>query len=183
VKEAKAQQPASAINDVAHEPGQLESAHYENGHDPQESVVSEGVIDLHDEVHDHGDEVPAVEEVVESVVEVSPNPIAPHIEVAVNAVVVDDVPQVAEPEVHVEALVEEPLADVNVNSNGSLESQDVTHATEEVAQDAVSEPPAVENDIEDMVTMLESVSISKSRPQSIASIPDEHGEIPDEEQS
>lgn len=183
MKEAKAQHLASAINDVAHEPDQLESTHYENGHDPQQAVVSEGVIDLHDEVHDHGDEVPAVEEIVEGVVEVSPNPNATRIEVPVNAVVVDDVFQVAEPEVHVEALVEESLADVNVNSNGSLESQEVTPATEEVVHDTVSEPPAVENDIEAMVTMLESVSISKSRPQSIASIPDEHGEIPDEEQS
>lgn len=183
MKEANAQQPAFAVNDVAHEPDHLGSAHYENGHDPQEAVISEGVIDLHDEVHDHGDEVPAVEEVVESVVEVSPNPSVPHVEVPVNAVVVDDVPQVTEPEVHVEALVEESLADVNVNSNGSLESQEVTLASQEIAHDAVSEPPAVENDIEDMVTMLESVSISKSRPQSIASIPDEHGEIPDEEQS
>jgi len=86
-------------------------------------------------------------------------------------------------DMNVETLVEESLADMNVNSNGSLESHEITPVTEEVAHHAVSEPPAVENDIEDMVTMLESVSIPKSRPQSIASIPDEHGEIPDEEQS
>ncbi|KAG6832792.1 hypothetical protein H0H92_009410 [Tricholoma furcatifolium] len=41
--------------------------------------------------------------------------------------------------------------------------------------------PRVGSDIEDMVNMLEAVSISKPRPQSIVSIPDEVSEIPDEE--
>jgi hypothetical protein len=179
MKEAKAQQLASATNGATHEHDQLESGHAENGH-----------ADLHDEVHDHGDDVQAVDEVVENVVEnvveVSPDPDALHVEVpdeVVVAVVVDDVPQVGEPEVHVEPLVEESSADENVKFNGSLESQAVAPATEETAFDVVPEPPAVGNDIEDMVIMLQSVSISKPRPQSIVSIPDEHGEIPDEEQS
>ncbi|OJA11141.1 hypothetical protein AZE42_02383 [Rhizopogon vesiculosus] len=185
MKEAKAQQPASVTDGVTHEFDQLESGHAENGHDPEEEVViSEGVADLHDEVDDHGDEVSAVEEVVESVVEVTPEPDAPHIEVPVGAVV-DDAHQLAEPDVHVhvQALVEESSANGSVSFNGSLESQEVAPATEETAHDAVSDPDAAGNDIEDMVTMLESVSITRPRPQSIASIPDEHGEIPDEEQS
>jgi len=194
LKEAEAQQPAHTF-DAVHEPDQLESGHAENGHDPEESVLSEGVTDLHDEAyghsdevlaveetHDHGDEVPVAEEVVDRVVEVSPTPI----QVPVNAAVVDDVFQAAEPQVHVEALAEELLVDGNVDSNGSSESQEVAPATEEiipsVEEDAVSEPPAIGNDIEDMVVMLESVSMTQSRPLSIVSIPDEHGEIPDEEQ-
>ncbi|OAX37611.1 hypothetical protein K503DRAFT_771312 [Rhizopogon vinicolor AM-OR11-026] len=186
MKEANAQRPASVTNGTTHELDQLESGHAENGHDPEdEVVVSEGVTDLHDEVDDHGDEVPVVEEVVESVVEVTPEPDALHIEVPVDAVVVvmDDAYQVAEPDMHVQALVEESSANGNVNFNGSLESQEVAPATEETAHGAVSNPDAAGNDIEDMVTMLESVPITKPRPQSIASIPDEHGEIPDEEQS
>lgn len=186
MKEAKAQEAATkvATNDVDHELNHLESGYAENGHEPEEAVISEGGTDLHDEVRDQVDEVPVVEEVVESVVEATPDPEATHVEVQVDAMVVVDVPQVAEPEVHFEALVEESLSHGNDNSNGSVESQEVAPATEETAHSPVSEEvPAAGNDIEDMVVMLESVSLSNHRPHSIPSIPDEHGEIPDEDQS
>lgn len=182
MKEVKAQEAATQVvtNDIDHGLDHLESGHAENGHEPEEVVVSEGVTDVHDEVHDHVDEVPAVEDVVETVVEVSPDPQVTH---AVDAMVVVDVHQVVEPEVQAEALVEEPLADGNVDPNGSVEFQEIAPAKEETVHNAVSELPTVGDDIEDMVVMLESVSLSKHRPQSIASIPDEHGEIPDEDQS
>lgn len=191
MKEAKAQENATkvATNDVDHELEHLESGFSENGHEPEETVVSEGTNDLHDEVRDHVDEVPAVgvregvEEVVESIVEVLPDGEATHAEVHVDAAVVDDVPKVSEPEAHPEALVMEPLSHEDVTSNGSVESQELAPATEETVHDAMSEVPAVDDDIEDMVVMLESVSLLKHRPQSLVSIPDEHGEIPDEDQS
>jgi hypothetical protein len=190
MKEAKAQENATkaATNDVDHELDHLESGYSDNGHEPEETVVSEEINDLH-EVRDHVDEVPAVvvrevvEEVVESIVEVLPDAEATHAEVHVDAVVVDDVPQVSQPEVHPEALVLEPLFHADVSSNGSVESQELAPATEDTVHSAMSEVPAVDDDIEDMVVMLESVSLSKHRPQSIVSIPDEHGEIPDEDQS
>lgn len=189
MKEAKAQEAATlvATNDVDQEPDHLESGYAENGHEPEETVVSEGATDVHDEVHDHIDEVLAVEEVVEevkeSIVEVSPDSEATYVEVHVDAMVADDVPQVAEPEVQPEALIDESLSHGYVSSNGSVEFPEVATATGGNGHSAVSEVPAVGDDIEDMVVMLESVSISKHRPQSIASIPDEHGEIPDEDQS
>lgn len=191
MKEAKAQENATkvATNDVDHELEHLESGFSENGHEPEETVVSEGTNDLHDEVRDHVDEVPAVgvrevvEEVVESIVEVLPDAEATHAEIHVDAMVVDDVFKVSEPEAHPEALVVEPLSHEDVNSNGSVESQELAPATEDTVHDAMSEVPAVDDDIEDMVVMLESVSLLKHRPQSLASIPDEHGEIPDEDQS
>ncbi|KAG1882148.1 hypothetical protein F4604DRAFT_1745302 [Suillus subluteus] len=192
MKEAKAQEDATkvATNDVDHELDHLECGYSENGHEPEETVVSEGTSDLHDEVRDHVDEIPAVGvrgivmEGVESIVEDLPDPEATHAEVHVDAMVVDNVPQVSEPEVHPEALAEEPLSHGGVNSNGSVESQDqeLAPATEETVHNAVSEIPAVDDDIEDMVVMLETVSLSKHRPRSIVSIPDEHGEIPDEDQ-
>lgn len=189
MKEAKAQEDATkvATNDVDHELDRLEGGYSENGHEPEETVVSEGTTDLHDEVRDHVDEVPAVvvqgvvEEVVESIVEVFPDPEATHAEVHVDEIAVDDVPQVSEPEVHPEALVENPLSHGDVNSNGSVESQELAPATEETVHSTVSGIPAVEDDIEDMVVMLECVTLSKHRPQSIVSIPDDHGEIPDED--
>lgn len=189
MKEAKAQEDATkvATSDVDHELDHLECGYSENGHEPEETVVSEGTIDLHDEVRVHVDEVPAVgirgvvEEGAEGIVEVLPDPEATHAEVHIDAMAVNDVPQVSEPELHPEALVEELLSHGDVNSNGSVESQEL--APEETVHSAVSEIPAVDDDIEDMVVMLESVSLSKHRPRSIVSIPDEHGEIPDEDQS
>lgn len=191
MKEAKAQENATkvAANDVDHELEHLESGFSENGHEPEETVVSEEYNDLH-EVRDHIDEVPAVgvregvEEVVESIVEVLPDVEATHVEVHVDAVVVDDVPQVSsKPEADPEALVVEPLSHEDVNSNGSVESHELAPTTEETVHDTMSEVPVVDDDIEDMVVMLESVSLLKHRPQSLVSIPDEHGEIPDEDQS
>lgn len=191
MKEAKAQEDATkvATNDVDHEPDHLECGYSENGHEPEETVVSEGASDLHDEVRDHVDETPAVGvrgvvvEGVESVVEVLPDSEATPTEVHVDAMAVDNVPQVSEPEVHPEALAEEPLSHGSVNSNGSVESPELAPATEDTVHSVVSEIPAVDDDIEDMMVMLESVSSSKHRPRSIISIPDEHGEIPDEDQS
>lgn len=191
MKEAKAHEDATkvATNDVDHEPNHLESVYSENGHEPEETVVSDGTTDLHDEIRDHVDEVPAVgvrgvvEEVVESIVEVLPDPEVTHTEVHVDAMVVDDVSEVSEPVVHPEALVEELLSHGDVNSDGSIESQELAAATEDTVHSAAFEVPPVDDDIEDMVVMLESVSLSKHRPQSIISIPDEHGEIPDEDQS
>jgi hypothetical protein len=191
MKEAKVQEGAIKIatNDNNHELDYLECGYSENGHELEETVVSEGTTDLHDEVRDLTDEVPAigirgvVEEAAESIVEVLPDHEATHDEVHVDAMAVDDVLQVLEPEVHPETLVEEPPFHGDVNSNGSVESQELAPATEETVHSAVSEIPAVDDDIEDMVVMLESVSLLKHRPQSIVSIPDEHGEIPDEDQS
>jgi hypothetical protein len=191
MKEAKTQENATkvATNDVDHELDHPESGYSENGHEPEETVVSEGTNDLHDEARNHVDEVPAlgaqevVEEVAESIVEILPDAEGTHAEVHVDAMVMDDAPPDSEPEVHLEALVVEPLSHGDVNSNGSVESQELAPATEETVHSAMSEVPAVEDDIEDMVVMLESVSLSKYRPQSIVSIPDEHGEIPDEDQS
>ncbi|KAG1791755.1 uncharacterized protein HD556DRAFT_1384711 [Suillus plorans] len=187
MNEAKTQEDAAkvATNNVEHQLNHLESGYSDNGHDLEETVISEGITDLH-EVRDHVDEVPAIgvrgvlEEVVESIVEVL-HPEATHAEIHVDAMV-DDV-QVSEPEVHPEALpvVEELLSHGDANSDDSIESQEF--ATEETVHSAGSEVPAVDDDIEDMVVMLESVVLLKHRPQSIVSIPDEHGEIPDEDQS
>lgn len=183
MKEAKAQEDVTkvATNDVDHELDHLEGGYSENGHELEETVVSEGTTDLHDEVRDHVDEVPVVvvqgvgEEVVESIAEVLPHPEAMHAEVHVDEIAVDDVPQVSESE------VEDPLSHGDIDSNGLVESQELTPATEKTVHSTVSGILAIEDDIEDMVVMLESVTLSKHRPQSIVSIPDDHGEIPDED--
>lgn len=82
--------------------------------------------------------------------------------------IVDDLTQQPETETH----------DLDNDTTATSDSE-----TMSVSEDRVDEakPRLAGDDIEDMVNLLESVTISKVRPASIASIPDEVHEIPDEE--
>ncbi|GLB40229.1 hypothetical protein LshimejAT787_0801000 [Lyophyllum shimeji] len=77
-----------------------------------------------------------------------------------------------------EARSEAELQDSSVDVF-SKEVEAASAADERV--DEVKSRPQAGDDLEDMVNLLESVSISKARPTSISSIPDEVSEIPDEE--
>ncbi|RDB25743.1 hypothetical protein Hypma_006804 [Hypsizygus marmoreus] len=63
----------------------------------------------------------------------------------------------------------------------SFASDSETNVAEDVLADEVKSRSHPGDEIEDMVNLLESVSISKARSHSISSIPDEVAEIPDEE--
>lgn len=92
------------------------------------------------------------------------------------------------PEVVLAAGSDEETKDIELDSsetalNPTLGTEDEpeTIPLPDERVDEVKLRAPVGDDIEDMVNLLESVSISKPRPQSIASIPDEVDEIPDEE--
>jgi hypothetical protein len=83
--------------------------------------------------------------------------------------IVDDLAQQSNEETH------DPDLDLSVTSDSE------TMSVSEERVDEVKPRAHAGDDIEDMVNLLESVSISKVRPASVASIPDEVHEIPDEE--
>ena len=155
----------------------------ENGHESGTAVLSDvgSPEDTHgrSEVASDATHEPALDQVVRSDPEVHPEQQA------------DERP--AEDEVH----GQEPVVETPPEEIAREHEQDRSEV--DVHEDTVPEPPephagevigngdnlkveltAPANEIEDIVNMLEGTSISKPRPQSIVTIPDEHGEIPDE---
>ena len=109
----------------------------------------------------------------------------------------------SDPGLHPEQQGGEHPAEEGVHSHEhvaeSLPEEEAPREHEQVHEDTVAEPAgshaiavigngdsfkvehgATGNDIEDIVNLLEGASLSKPRPQSIVSIPDEEGEILDE---
>ena len=176
--------PASVSSEPPRDSDHLVADHIENGHESGTAAFSDvgPPEDTHglSEVVSDATQDPAADEGAQPDGEVQPDPeVHPEQQAGGHP---------AEDEVHSHEHVAETLPEEAAREHEQVHSE--VHVPEPTVSDAGEvisngdslkvELTAPENDIEDIVNLLEGASLLKPRPQSMVSIPDEHGEIPDE---
>ncbi|KIJ66748.1 hypothetical protein HYDPIDRAFT_26174 [Hydnomerulius pinastri MD-312] len=163
---------SEVLSDVAHEESVAASELVEHEHRDEE--VAPGCEVLPESEHSEqqlldlqaaAEQRARVEEMEQALVQEAPVAEAAHADVRV------EVHQEEEP---VPETTESRVDEVPTTTNGD------EHKAEELLATPSAPAPATGNDIEDIVNLLEGTSLSKPRPQSIVTIPDEDGEILDE---